>query len=153
MKYAIPKKRNLPTLLTTICLLACLALSGQTAIDFTDPNTATYGTNAQKNENGVMTMWAGDANGDGYVLGRVKVISLFPYKEIASDRSEIQRILGGDSTKELNLYHNGDINMDGYVLGRVKVLSLFPYQEIPSDKSEISRVLGGDTSNEIVIQF
>ena len=55
--------------LTTLVLLVSWAgLSGQTTIDFTNPATPTYGTDAQKNEGGVMVMWGGDANQDGKVI-------------------------------------------------------------------------------------
>ena len=48
---------------------SAVALNKTTAtlIDFTSPSTTTYGTNAQRNINGVMAMWAGDVNGDKQV--------------------------------------------------------------------------------------
>lgn len=37
-------------------------------VDFTSPDTETYGTHAQNNMGGVMALWAGNANGDSEIL-------------------------------------------------------------------------------------
>ncbi len=39
-----------------------VALDGTTLVDFTDPNTLTYGTNAQVEMNGVNALWAGNTS-------------------------------------------------------------------------------------------
>lgn len=60
-------------LFTTLILvfLGSIQLLGQTVVDFTDPATPTFGTNARKivdvNGTDVAVMWGGDLDGDGVV--------------------------------------------------------------------------------------
>ncbi|MEM1358991.1 MAG: hypothetical protein AAGF89_12370 [Bacteroidota bacterium] len=101
-------------LLAPLFLLAGFSLSGQTTIDFTDPATATFGTDAQYNNNGVMMMWAGDANGDGKILylggtdSDIGVLSIAVFTNPSNTNFESDYPLSG-------VYHLGDLNLDGQV--------------------------------------
>lgn len=69
-------------------------LSTATSIDFTLPTTDVYslGGLARKNDNGIMTLWAGDANGDGNInaidknlFWKVQNGSIFQYGSSGAD--------------------------------------------------------------------
>jgi|GEM_PF-2652212 len=62
-------------------------------IDFTESTTATYGTNAQCDKNGVLTLWAGNAELDGAID--------------ANDRSKVW------NNRNTAGYMSHDINLDG----------------------------------------
>jgi len=48
---------------------APISVTNSATVDFTSPATATYGTHAQREiEVGVMALWAGDGNRDGFVI-------------------------------------------------------------------------------------
>ncbi len=64
-----------------------------TIIDFTNSSTSTYGTSAQKVENGIQVLWAGDSSADGLVN--------------AADRSDTW------NTRNQTGYLNADVNLDG----------------------------------------
>jgi hypothetical protein len=75
-----------------------------TVVDFTSPSTATYGTEAQNNINGVMVMWAGIPN----VNNEVK------YQGPGNNRAAILTALGSE-LNTLSDYSIYDLNMDGQV--------------------------------------
>ncbi|MEM6380341.1 MAG: hypothetical protein AAF705_19285 [Bacteroidota bacterium] len=100
--------------LLALGLLTSMTLSGQTSIDFTNPATSTFGTNAQYNYNGTMMMWAGDANSDGQILylggteSDIGVLSLAVFTNANNTAFESDFPLSG-------VYHAGDLNLDGQV--------------------------------------
>lgn len=69
------------------------------SIDFTDPTTPVFGTNAMKNIDGVMVMIAGDANRDGQIN--------------AVDKNGYWRLQNGLPFDYIN--SNADFNLDGAV--------------------------------------
>lgn len=139
--------------MTTLILLGYLSLFGQVNIDFTDPATPIYGTNAQKIENvngqNVAIMWSGDANKDGKV--RYSDYFLPPFTLIPSDAIAIFNFLGGDPAAQMNGYYDHDLNMDGKV--RYSDLFVPPFTFIPSDALKIFNLLGGNPAGEIAQQF
>jgi uncharacterized protein (TIGR02145 family) len=76
-------------------------------LDFTNPSTATFGSDARKLLGGVALLWAGDANSDGTIS----------YTGIDNDRDAILVAIGGTiPTATLNgVYMLEDVNMDGIV--------------------------------------
>lgn len=82
-----------------------LALSGiVTNIDFTLPGTGTYGTNARKNNNGVMTLWSGNVLRDAVIK----------YTGSSNDRDPILSAIGGTVPNNAVVgYSQSDVNMDG----------------------------------------
>ena len=101
-------------ILLTLSLVTSMTLSGQTSIDFTNPATSTFGTNAQYSNNGTMMMWAGDANGDGQILylggteSDIGVLSLAVFTNGNNTAFESDFPLS-------SVYHAGDLNLDGQV--------------------------------------
>jgi hypothetical protein len=80
--------------------------AGVTSLDLTDPATATFGTEAQMELNGVRMLWPGDAHGDDVVK----------YVGAANDRDAILMAIGGSTpTATLSGYHPADTNLDGVV--------------------------------------
>jgi uncharacterized delta-60 repeat protein len=76
------------------------------SIDLTLPGTATYGTDARKNVNGVMLLWAGDVNPDGMIK----------YTGSANDRDPILLAIGGGTpTLAATGYLAADVTLDGVV--------------------------------------
>lgn len=91
-----------------LCSLFMMSMvQGQTnVIDFTSPNTVTFGEGAQVLEDGIMMLRAGNANGDGVVK----------YHETDGDvAAMINRV--GETTQSLMpfVYSDEDVNLDGYV--------------------------------------
>jgi hypothetical protein len=80
--------------------------AGSAPVDLTLPTTPTYGTNARRNNNGVMTLWAGNANGN----------ILVNYSGSNNDRTSILTLLGAATylTPQAG-YHRQDVNMNGSV--------------------------------------
>ncbi|MCB9168854.1 MAG: hypothetical protein H6597_03320 [Flavobacteriales bacterium] len=75
-------------------------------IDFTDGSTATYGTDAQVDINGVKAMWCGDVNGDGVIK----------YTGGSNDRDEVLQVIGGViPTNTTSGRYDADVNLDGQV--------------------------------------
>lgn len=141
-------------LVTLLFLIPTWYLTGQVSVDFTDPNTPTYGTNAQKiiNVNGedVTVMWAGDANQDG----RVRYSDLFipPATLYQSDAIAIFNQLGGDPTSQVDdTYSPFDTNLDGKI--RYSDFFIPPATFIPSDALFIFNVLEGNPAGQISQQF
>ncbi len=110
-----------------------LSSTAATTVDFTASATATYGTNAQYNGNGVMLMWAGDVNGDGRVT----------YNGDGSDKDAIRTKVGvGNPNNVLFIYDRADVNMDGKV----------KFNGAVNDKNIILGILGLHTPDRIITQ-
>ncbi|MEO5998164.1 MAG: hypothetical protein ABIN89_15575 [Chitinophagaceae bacterium] len=104
-----------------------------TSIDFTSPATVTYGTNAQKNNNGVMMLWAGDVNRDGIIK----------YNGSANDKALVLQKLGvTNPTGTLNAYDATDLNMDASV----------KYNGSSNDKTLILSNVGVATPNNSITE-
>jgi hypothetical protein len=77
-----------------------------TMLDLTLPGTPTYGTDARRNLNGTMVLWAGDSSGDG----------VLKYTGGANDRDPVLLRIGGVvPTATLTGYWPEDVNLDGVV--------------------------------------
>ncbi|MCB0792679.1 MAG: CRTAC1 family protein [Flavobacteriales bacterium] len=90
------------------CMTAgAIALSGSpTAIDLTDPGTTTYGTDARKNVNGTMVLYAGNTVWDG----------LLKYAGASNDRDPVLLAIGGTvPTSTTTGYLSTDVTMDGTI--------------------------------------
>ena len=114
---------------------APLALSktSAAAIDFTNPATATWGTDAQRNQNAVMMMWAGDINKDGFIK----------YNGSANDKVSILAKIGlANPNNILTLYDVNDLNLDGKV----------KYNGSANDKTIILSNVGIATPNNILVE-
>ncbi len=104
-----------------------------TSVDFSNPATATYGTNAQTNVNGVMTMWAGDINRDGKIK----------YNGAANDKTLILSRVGVATPNNIITgYDSADLNLDGKV----------KYNGAANDKTIILINVGVSTPNNILVQ-
>ena len=112
-----------------------IALSATAAtIDFTSSSTATWGTDARKNNNGVMTLWAGDTTFDGQVK----------YVGNGNDRDPILIAIGGSTpTNTVNgVYAATDVNMD----------SVIKYVGNGNDRDPILLTIGGSTPTAVRVQ-
>ena len=77
---------------------------GTVLVDFTQPYTLTYGTEARKSINASMALWAGDVNHDGTIK----------YTGELNDRDPILTAIGGVvPTAVSSGYLTEDVNMDG----------------------------------------
>lgn len=118
-----------------VMTLSPVALNSSTAtvVDFSSPETATWGTDARNNQGGVMTLWAGDANGDGVVS----------YNGSSNDKNAVLEQVGlTTSNNVLTIYHRTDVNMDGSV----------KYNGATNDKNVVLGVVGLPTPNRIITQ-
>jgi hypothetical protein len=96
-----------------------------TVVDFTDPGTDTWGTDARMAIGGVRLLWPGDAIRDG----RLK------YTGAANDRDFILQATGGElPTATVEGYQAGDVNMDGTV----------KYTGTANDRDVILQVIGSE---------
>lgn len=104
---------------------ASVALSPTTTVvDLTASTTATFGTDARQNSNGVMTLWPGDANFDGVVK----------YSGGNNDRDVVLQAVGGvNPTNTVTGYFGADINLDGVV----------SYTGANNDRDIILQTIGG----------
>jgi hypothetical protein len=112
-----------------------IALSSTaTTIDFTDPATPTWGTNAQKNVNGTMVLWPGDVTFDGTVK----------YVGPNNDRDPILQAVGGSTPTNVmsNVYHRADVNMDGSIR----------YVGASNDRDIILQTIGGSVPTATRVQ-
>jgi uncharacterized delta-60 repeat protein len=84
-----------------------LTTSNATVIDFTNPATLIYGTNAEKQVGTRMVLWAGDATGDGTLK----------YTGAANDRDPILIAVGSTTPNNTvpNVYDRRDTNLDGVI--------------------------------------
>jgi len=92
-------------------------------LDFTDPMTPTFGTDAQMELNGVRMLWPGDVNRDG----RVK------YVGPGNDRDLLLIAIGGAVLNTASGYRSEDVNMDGVV----------KYVGADNDRDVILQTIGG----------
>jgi hypothetical protein len=93
-------RNHLGVLCTTL-----LTGTGET-VDFTQPSTPTYGTDAEHYISGKLALWAGDVNGDGQVK----------YTGAGNDRDVVLQETGGNIPTDIATgYNNADVNMDGVV--------------------------------------
>lgn len=108
-----------------VLTFATVALgSSPTAVDLTNGSTATYGTNAQRNESGTLLLWAGDVTGDAIVR----------YTGANNDRDPILSLVGGVTpTATVAGYHGQDVNMDGTV----------KYTGAGNDRDPVLQTIGG----------
>jgi hypothetical protein len=103
--------------------------SATTAIDLTNPLTATYGTTAQLQVGNKQVMWAGDATGNGVVK----------YTGSGNDRDPILVAIGGSTPNAVltNVYDRRDTNMDGMI----------KYTGANNDRDPILTNVGSTTPN------
>lgn len=114
---------------------ANVALSTTAAtIDFTNPTTATYGTNARQNVSGVMVLWPGDGTADGVVK----------YTGSFNDRDPILVAIGGSVATNTvnNVYNRLDINMNGTI----------SYTGLGNDRDMILQTIGGSVASATRVQ-
>lgn len=105
--YVVVKHRNHLGAMTG----SAIALSPATPlVDFTNPVTPTYGTNARRVNSGKALLWSGNANGDGSVI----------FAGPNNDRNGIlAAVLGAPANSSHNAnfiitgYRQDDINLDG----------------------------------------
>ncbi|MBK6473362.1 MAG: hypothetical protein IPF95_01465 [Flavobacteriales bacterium] len=105
--YVVVRHRNHLAAMTAAPVFLSSNLGTSTVLDLTQTATATYGTNAQQNNNGTMCLWPGDANFNGDVK----------YTGIGNDRDLILTAIGGATPTNTvtNTYSPLDINMDGTI--------------------------------------
>lgn len=106
----------------------------ETMVDFTLSSTATYGTNARVNVNGIMAMPSGDTNGSGSVS----------YTGAGNDRDVVLLAIGGSvPTNTLNnVYDRRDVNLDGKVM----------YTGTGNDRDVILQAIGGTVPTAVRTQ-
>ncbi len=98
------------------------------SLDLRSGGTATYGTDALKDINGAMALWAGNSNGDDELL----------YMGDANDREPILTRIGGQFTTATTIgYYKEDVNMNGTV----------KYTGAGNDRDPIVLNIGGYTPN------
>ncbi|MBP7450747.1 MAG: putative metal-binding motif-containing protein [Flavobacteriales bacterium] len=99
-------------------------------VDLTFAATATYGTDARKDVDGTMVLWAGDVNTDGQVQ----------YTGGGNDRDPVLVLIGGTiPTNTTTGYHAADVNMDGVV----------KYTGSGNDRDPILVTIGGTVPTNI----
>ncbi|MFZ1331656.1 MAG: kelch repeat-containing protein [Flavobacteriales bacterium] len=104
-----------------------------TIVDLTSPTTTTWGTNARKNVNGTMVLWAGDCTRDGQVK----------YTGTGNDRDLILQAVGGVTpTATVAGYRVEDVNMDGIVI----------YTGTGNDRDRILENIGGTVPTNVVVE-
>ena len=102
-------------------------------VDLTSPATSTFGTDAQKEVDGVMMLWPGDARGNGDVR----------YFGPANDRDAILISIGGTTpTATVTGYHREDMNLDGEV----------KYMGVGNDRDVILQTIGGDVPTAVRVE-
>jgi|GEM_PF-1991441 len=129
--YVVVRHRNHLGVMTA----SPIALSATTTtIDFTNPATPTYGTNAQNNISGTMVLWPGDANRNGTVQ----------YTGIGNDRDPVLVAIGGSvaTNTVTNIYSPLDINMNGTI----------SYTGLGNDRDVILQTIGGSVASATRVQ-
>ncbi|MBK7297855.1 MAG: PKD domain-containing protein [Flavobacteriales bacterium] len=107
--------------------------TGTASVDLTNPLTLTYGTEAQKEVNGVRVLW----------LGNVVHDLVIKYTGTVNDRDVILTKIGGVvPTNTVNGYHSEDCNMDGVVR----------YTGTNNDRDPILTNIGGVVPTNVRIQ-
>ena len=114
--------------------MAAIAFSGRDVlVDFTDPAMATYGTDARKNINGTMALWAGDVSGDGVLR----------YTNANNDRDPILAIIGGVVPTQTAVgYLPEDVDLDGVV----------KYTGANNDRDVILQNIGGTVPTNVRVE-
>ena len=98
--------------------------TGTTTVDLSLPATGTFGTEAQRNNSGVMALWSGNVIGD----------ALVKYTGGGNDRDPILTVIGGTvPTATTSGYLDTDVNMDGVV----------KYTGGSNDRDRILQTIGG----------
>lgn len=129
--YAALRHRNHLGVMTANAV--ALNKTTATLIDFTNPATPTYGTDAQNNLNGVTVLWAGDADGDKKVR----------YNGAANDKNVVLAKVGlATANAILTLYDRTDTNLDG----RIR------YNGAANDKNIILSAVGLATPNRVITE-
>lgn len=101
-----------------------------TTVDLSSSLTATYGTDARKNINGTMVLWAGNCNGDDHL----------EYMGADNDRDPILLRIGGEvPTATVTGYYMEDVNLDGIV----------KYAGPANDRDPILINIGGTTLTNV----
>jgi uncharacterized delta-60 repeat protein len=100
-----------------------------TTVNFSSANTAMYGTNARRNNQGAMTLWSGDVDRDGELK----------YTGQGNDRDPVLLSVGGSvPTNTASGYLQADVNMDGVV----------KYTGPNNDRDPILSNVGGSTPTD-----
>ncbi|MFZ1688088.1 MAG: hypothetical protein WAU70_11735 [Flavobacteriales bacterium] len=130
--YLVVCHRNHLPIMTAAPVYLAANTANPTSVDFRLPGTATYGTDAQRNINGTMVLWAGDVTGNA----RIK------YTGANNDRDPILLAVGGIPTATLSgQYRMEDVNMDGIV----------KYTGLNNDRDPILVNVGGTTPTAVRI--
>jgi len=108
-----------------------LSAGSVATVDFSSPSAATYGVNALTAINGVMALWAGDANGDGRIS----------YMGTNNDKDAVLALIGpGNPNNSVSGYQQADCNLDGKV----------KYNGAANDKTIILNNVGVNTPDNIL---
>ncbi len=108
--------------------------NGPAVVDFTDPTTPVYGTEAMATlSNGSKALWTGDVNGDGRIQ----------YTGIANDRDRLLTVVGGSvPTATIGGYLLEDLDLDGTVR----------YTGTNNDRDRILQNIGGTVPTRIRVE-
>lgn len=106
--YVVVKHRNH----LAVCTGASITLDGSVLQDFTSAGYTAYGTNGLRNNGGTMTMWAGDATGNGEIIyvgdTDITPISTVVFLDPGNTTFSPTYVVPG--------YSPADLNMDGEVI-------------------------------------
>lgn len=107
--------------------------TNSTLIDFTDPATTTWGTEARKDINGTMVQWQGNVLRD----------TMLSYTGTDNDRDPILQAIGGViPTNTISGYLQEDVNLDGAV----------KYSGALNDRDPVLVNIGGTTPTAVRIE-
>ena len=102
-------------------------------IDFSDPFTVTFGTDAQNNINGNLAMWSGNSYHDNDIK----------YAGLTNDRDPILVRIGGLIPTAVEFgYYPEDVNMDGFT----------KYGGLFNDRDEVLLNIGGQVPTQVKIE-
>jgi hypothetical protein len=103
-------------------------------VDFTDPLTPTFGTEAQDEVGGLRMLWPGDANFDGVVK----------YTGTNNDRDAVLQAIGGSSPVNVvqGTYATEDVNLDGAI----------KYLGAGNDRDVILQTIGGSVPTAVRVE-
>ncbi len=108
-------------------------------VDFSSPSLSVYGSNTTKLVNGLMTLWAGNAQLSNQSSG----YGVINYNGSNNDRLAILNVLGGNQLATLAGYLPQDLNMNGVVT----------YNGSNNDRVLILNNLGGNQLGQILEQL
>jgi hypothetical protein len=131
---ALQHRNHLPVLFDLASFFPPAENEEATAVDFTDPSSPVFGTNAQRPIDGVMALWPGDVDFNGTVK----------YTGANNDRDIVLIAVGGSTpTNVVNgVYSSADVNMDGYV----------KYTGTGNDRDVILQTIGGVVPTEVRVE-